>query len=68
MIYAMRVIAGPRGRCRVESGGETTSLQALAAEGGVYDLVEGERRHRALLYADRRGQFGCATAAGHGIS
>ena len=48
-IYAMRVFAGPRGRCRVESPGETTNLQVLAADDGVYDLLEAERRHRASV-------------------
>jgi len=47
--YAMRVFAGPRGRCRVESGGVTTSLQALAAEAGAFDVIEGERRRRVHL-------------------
>jgi geranyl-CoA carboxylase alpha subunit len=47
--YAMRVFAGPRGRCRVESGGATTNLRVLAAEAGAYDVVEGERRRRVFL-------------------
>ena len=47
--YAMRVFAGPRGRCRVESDGATTSLRVLSADGGVYDVLEGERRRRAFL-------------------
>jgi geranyl-CoA carboxylase alpha subunit len=48
-VYAMRVFVGPRGRCRVESGGGTTSLQAQAAEGGAFDLIEADRRRRVHL-------------------
>jgi geranyl-CoA carboxylase alpha subunit len=48
-IFPMRVFAGPRGRCRVESDGAESSLRVLAAEGPAYDLLEAERRHRAFL-------------------
>ena len=48
-IYPLRVFAGPRGRCRVENGGAQLDLQVLAAEGGAFDLIEGERRRRVVL-------------------
>ncbi|HXT05866.1 MAG TPA: acetyl-CoA carboxylase biotin carboxylase subunit [Roseiarcus sp.] len=47
--YAMRVFAGRRGRCRVEGDGATTSLRVLSVDGGVYEVLEGERRRRVFL-------------------
>jgi len=47
--YAMRVFAGRRGRCRVEGDGATTSLRVLSVDGGVYDVLAGERRRRVFL-------------------
>jgi geranyl-CoA carboxylase alpha subunit len=50
--YAMRVFAGPRGRCRVETDGSETHLRVLGREGDAFDLIEGERRRRAVLTRD----------------
>jgi geranyl-CoA carboxylase alpha subunit len=48
-VYALRVIAGPRGRCRIECGGEETELAVLSADGAAFELLDNGRRRKDYL-------------------
>jgi geranyl-CoA carboxylase alpha subunit len=48
-VHALRVFAGPRGRCRIEGAGEETELTVLSAEGAWFELSENGRRRKAYL-------------------